>query len=172
MIDFKILDHIIDNEFIKYVNDFIIKNDFINQPYFLKNENLNVLDLKKRNSFYMILNDGNVTQKLLKILKENINSNIIFTNNIRIIKYQKEGHFIKHRDFIQNKEKNKSYTLILYLNDDYKEGNTILYDEEIKRVFTIPIKKNRILLFKPDILHKGSKVKEGEKLILTTQIAF
>ena len=70
MIDFKILDHIIDNEFIKYINDFIIKNDFINQPYFLKNENLNFLDLKKRNSFYMILNDGNITQKLLKILKK------------------------------------------------------------------------------------------------------
>ena len=172
MIDFKIFDNMISNELNKDIFQFITNKNFINQPYFLKNKNQDVLDLKKRNSYYIHLDDKNITHKLLKILKENINQDAIFTNKIKIIKYEKDGHFIKHRDLIQNKEKNKSYTLILYLNENYKQGNTILYDEEIKRKFVIPVIKNRILLFKPDILHKGSRVKEGEKLILTTQIAF
>ena len=170
--DYKVLDNLIDNEFNKDILEYISKNKFILQPYFNNKIGKEVIDKEKRNSFYIILDDVSITHKLLKILKENIKKDIIFTNKIKIIKYEKEGHFIKHRDLIQNKEKNKSYTLILYINENYKQGNTILFNEIIKQKIIIPVIKNRLLLFKPDILHRGSKVTEGEKLILTTQIAF
>ena len=43
MIDFKIFDNMISNELNKDIFQFITNKNFINQPYFLKNKNQDVL---------------------------------------------------------------------------------------------------------------------------------
>lgn len=170
--DFKIIDEIINKELSQDIFEYIAKNKFSMQPYYNLQTGKYEINIKKRNSLYLYVRNESIKLKLLNLLKNNLNPNIEICSNIRIIKYLKNGYFKKHKDLIVNKNKKKSYTLILYLNDNYGGGNTILLNEKTKEFFKINKIENRILLFKPDIPHLGSKVLEGEKIILTTQIAY
>lgn len=51
-------------------------------------------------------------------------------------------------------ETSKRYTAIYYVEDS--DGDTILYDNEIKEIFRCSPKKNRCLVFESNVLHSGS----------------
>ena len=102
---------------------------------------------------------------------------------IRFTEYNKGGHFSTHKDgaFVVDDDNRSILTLQIYLNDDFRGGETIFYerdlrdkkseDEELQNA-TIAPKKCRMVIFSHDIDHEGKEVLEGTKYILRTDIMF
>jgi len=90
----------------------------------------------------------------------------------RFTKYQKGEFFKKHLDgqHVQNENDRSILTLMIYLNDEFKGGDTIFYENENQ--FCIKPKRNSAVIFNHDILHEGKIVKEGYKYILRTDVMF
>jgi hypothetical protein len=67
----------------------------------------------------------------------------------------------------------KSYqTLLIYLNDDYKGGQTVFYNQDFKKIITVTPKKGTAILFKIDLWHQGEQVLEGYKSWIGTEIVW
>jgi len=69
-----------------------------------------------------------------------------------------------------DEDKTSTYTIIIYLNDDYQGGRTIFvddYDEEdITNQHIIQPKQGLALILKQDLLHYAEKIHNGCKYIL------
>lgn len=94
---------------------------------------------------------------------------------LRYLRYSTGDFFAPHFDEsrLDMKGNESIFTLILYLNDGYKGGHTVLLDEyNIKSKERIIPKKGDILLFEHEILHEGEHVTEGEKFVLRTDVMF
>lgn len=105
---------------------------------------------------------------------------------IRINKYNGKS-FDYHRDapFTQSDLLRSNYTVLIYLNDDFTEGETILninnvyhdgltVEQELKnqsdsKIIKIIPKKGRCVIFPHGILHKSEKTK-GIKYVLRTDL--
>jgi prolyl 4-hydroxylase len=121
----------------------------------------------------------------------NWNKNIKINPCFRINKYESSG-FDLHRDaqFTENYFVRSNYTVIVYLNDNYEQGETCFYvskkeinktslhdgktvQEEIHdkeyECIKIKPKKGMMLMFDQRLLHEGIKSK-GTKYILRTDI--
>ena len=82
-------------------------------------------------------------------------------------------HFGIHTDTgseydIQSNEKS-AYTLLIYLNDDFKGGSTQFYTDDLKPTVEIQPKKGRVLMFNIDLFHKGNIVLKGDKYWIGTE---
>ena len=86
----------------------------------------------------------------------------------RFYKYEKNQEFKKHRDqsYIRNELESSYYTLMIYLNDDFKGGETTFGSLKIHP------KKGSCLIFFHDLEHEGTKLISGEKYILRTDIMY
>lgn len=86
----------------------------------------------------------------------------------RYYKYEPGQAFKKHTDqsFIRNETEASYYTLLIYLNDDFKGGDTRFGDLAIKP------EKGAALIFLHSLEHSGSTVKQGVKYVLRTDIMF
>jgi len=99
-----------------------------------------------------------------------------FAHNInpclRFTKYEKGNFFKKHLDgqHVQNENERSILTLMIYLNDNFKGGETIFYENQME--ITIQPKKNLALIFNHDIYHEGKDIEEGYKYILRTDVLF
>lgn len=62
-----------------------------------------------------------------------------------------------------------NYTLIIYLNDDFEEGQTVICGEP---EIIIKPKKGSCLLLKQDILHYAKKPQKNSKVILRSDLMF
>ena len=115
-------------------------------------------------------------------------------DRVRIVHYISGQEKTIHRDTkVRFNGKTVKYICIVYLNDDYSEGETISYpdfteqyrsdqliirfsDAEVatileseNRVVVSP-KKGRVVLYDADIIHRGTKV-DGEKWLLIYRFA-
>ena len=90
----------------------------------------------------------------------------------RICKYNPGGHFKKHRDggFVVNDNFRSVMTLIVYLNDNFTDGETQIYDNQ-KCHFVRP-EIGKCIIFNHDLEHKGIAVSKNTKYILRTDIMF
>lgn len=94
----------------------------------------------------------------------------------RIIKYDNDELFQCHRDsiftrVINGKLHTGKYNVIVYLNDDYKNGTTTFYDVKNGLYKSIKGKKGDVMIFDPNILHSGDKT-EGIKYIMLFQLVY
>ena len=97
-------------------------------------------------------------------------------------KYDKNQYFIKHTDYFEpnsetytkhcSKSGNRTFTFMIYLNDNFKGGNTYFN----KLDFSIIPKKGRAVFWNslnidnsvnPNTEHEGSKIIYGQKYIIT-----
>lgn len=61
------------------------------------------------------------------------------------------------------------YTVLIYLNDDFDEGETVIKMSDKNYVNIIPV-EGSILVMKQDLLHSGVKPKKNSKYILRSDI--
>lgn len=87
----------------------------------------------------------------------------------RVYKYTSGQRFKMHRDgsYHRNDKECSFYSFIVYLNDDFKGGET-----EFRKVSTIIPKKGTVLIFRHPHLHEGKEVLEGIKYVLRTDIMY
>lgn len=97
------------------------------------------------------------------------NSKAIGLNEMfRFYRYTPGQQFKKHRDqsFIRNEREASYYTFMIYLNDDFKGGETTFNDLSIKPI------QGSALIFLHQLEHSGSEVNEGTKYVLRTDIMY
>lgn len=89
---------------------------------------------------------------------------------LRFYRYEADQYFGAHTDgFYQRAETERSFlTLMVYLNDDFKGGETLF----LKREIIVAPKAGTVLLFTHHQWHAGLLVKEGCKYILRTDVMF
>ena len=67
-------------------------------------------------------------------------------------------------------DKISRYTFLIYLNDNFKEGETVINDPRYRRHIPIAPRTGRILLLDQDMLHYAKKPTEGDKYILRSDL--
>lgn len=95
----------------------------------------------------------------------------------RLCKYEPGGFFKKHLDSGYHPKTHSHRTLVtimVYLNDDYQNGETIFYDvnDDYKEVFRLKSKPGDCLIFNQKILHEGNKVNNGVKYMIRSDIFY
>lgn len=97
------------------------------------------------------------------------NSQVTGLNEMfRFYKYETGQRFKKHIDgsYIRNEKEASYFTLLIYLNDDFTGGETIVKE------LTIKPKKGSALVFYHGIKHSGEPIAEGVKYVLRTDVMY
>jgi len=105
-----------------------------------------------------------------KFIEKSINLESGLENDIFVYSaiYNNNESFGIHRDtgsYYNSETKRMSkYTLIIYLTENFEDGETIFYDDNYKEIERIIPKKGKLVFFDMSILHKGNtvKIKENE----------
>ena len=86
------------------------------------------------------------------------------------VKYYDDGYIAEHKDLYKNNS--ILLTLIIYLNDNYQQGETYFYNPKTKCCLPIIVKKGKGIIFPGgEITHGCYKVK-GIKKILIASLLF
>lgn len=97
------------------------------------------------------------------------NSELVGLNErFRFYRYQPGHRFHGHQDnsFIRDGREASYYTFMIYLNDDFKGGETTFTKHRI-----IP-KQGMALVFLHQLFHEGSEVLSGTKYVLRTDVMY
>jgi len=97
------------------------------------------------------------------------NSTVLELNELfRFYRYEKGHYFRGHQDgnFIRNDKEASYFTFLIYLNQNYKGGETNFLEHKIKP------KQGMLLIFLHKLYHEGSEVKEGIKYVLRTDVMY
>lgn len=101
-------------------------------------------------------------------LKKNnpIKNPVGINESFRFYKYERGQEFKKHKDcsFIRNKNERSSYSLLIYLNDDFEGGETVF-----NKISLVP-KIGTAVFFPHTLEHSSNKLLDGLKYILRTDI--
>ena len=92
----------------------------------------------------------------------------------RFLKYTKGDEFKPHTDG-EYREGNKvsKFTLLIYLNEEYKGGYTsISLGENLKSWFSIVPKYGKVIIQEQSILHAVFPLQEGTKYVIRTDIMY
>lgn len=146
---------------------------FKRQKCFIKKLNKHVFSNKRKSFVIKYIDDSDIKfniKKQLELMDPRKFSNLIFMDNIRLIKYNKGGYFNFHKDKEYKVNGKRSYTMLLYLNHNYIKGNTILLNDKTRQGFEIEKITGSVLIFNPNITHSGTKVVDGKKYILSVPI--
>lgn len=147
---------------------------------FDSNELSESINKAHRNSETAWLKKNNdIVERIAKRISELTNTPLELQEDLQCVRYQKGGIFKEHYDAYSEEELVSIYkqgnrqrfsTFLIYLNDDYTGGETAF--PKIKK--TVIPEKGKAIYFKnidskneiiPESLHKGSRIKSGEKWI-------
>jgi prolyl 4-hydroxylase len=127
-----------------------------------------------RNNNRVLHKDFGLAEEIWRTLQSHVpntigDSEAIGLNELfRFYRYQPGQQFRKHRDqsYIRNSQEASYYTLMIYLNDDFKGGETTFND------LIVSPKKGTALIFYHYLEHAGTEVIEGTKYVLRTDIMY
>jgi len=127
-----------------------------------------------RNNNRVLYKDFDLAQELWEQLEpqapKSVGDSVVIGLNelFRFYKYQPGQQFRKHRDqsYIRNNQEASYYTFMIYLNDDFKGGETKFDD------LVVTPRKGSALVFYHYLEHEGSQVAEGIKYVLRTDIMY
>ena len=127
-----------------------------------------------RNNQRIIFTDEILAEEIWKELRafapNKIGNSVAIGLNemFRFYKYEQGQVFKKHRDqsYIRNETESSYYTFMIYLNEDFKGGETTFNNLVIKP------QKGTALVFFHDLEHEGTRINEGQKYVLRTDIMF
>jgi hypothetical protein len=102
---------------------------------------------------------------------------------IKFAKYKPGGKFLPHVDnMVAKSDQEKSiFTVIFYLNDDFKGGSTNFYARKDDLPFLennshmlehVKPKQGACLVFNHDVIHEGEELIQGVKYIIRAEIMF
>ena len=170
---YKYFNYIIDKKWCKLLIEKATSIGFKNQKVYNRITKKHQFSAKRKSFVVKLIDDIELKNYIkLALIKYNLEifKSIQFIDHIRIIKYNKGGYFKLHQDKKQYHEKMFNYTMLIYLNDDYIGGNTLILNNKTKQLFSIKKNIGSILLFDPQIIHSGSKLKNGNKYILSVPV--
>lgn len=168
----------------------IKKNNFQKAPI---GSNKKSIETELRNNSRTFIEDLDFSKKLfnkfksLEIIPKNMTNNVYKLSGLYkhtlFYKYDKGEFFKEHYDN-EKKDGNKKsfFTVLIYLNDDFEGGETtfITYKRNLiknkiknEKILTpiIP-KKGKLLVFNHNILHEGSLLINGSKIVLRNDIMY
>ncbi|BBM87382.1 2OG-Fe(II) oxygenase [Candidatus Uabimicrobium amorphum] len=86
-------------------------------------------------------------------------------------RYKKDMHFAPHADgaFFRNDHERSYYTFLIYLNENFKGGNTtFIVEPEV----SIPPQTGMALFFQHPLIHEGQVVVSGIKYVLRSDVMY
>lgn len=120
-------------------------------------------DIQLANLFYDILQTYNLSDNILRP------NDIIMSG-----KYKVGDSFSLHTDtglYFNNEKKEKTqWTLLIYLNNNFKGGETVFYDNDWNVNDVICPKEGMAILFDISLWHKANEITEGEKYWIGCEI--
>lgn len=147
----------------KYMD--LIKNNKISRPFtdsgnFTNNK---WIDAELSELFYQ------------KLQKYEIQDNILRPNNLIMTgKYVVGNVFSLHTDtglyYDAEKREKTQWTLLIYLNDNFRGGETVFYDDTWKVTDIIEPQMGMAILFDISLWHKANELLEGEKYWIGCEI--
>ncbi len=153
---------------VEETNIFSIKETVLSQ---------NSLDdnLDSRDNFVVYLNNQDLADVIYEFLQENLSiinfvgyEHIGIHSNLRVYKYLTGQEFKPHTDghTVVSDTERSFYSLLLYLNENFKGGNTTFTSCKVKP------KQGRITFFPHNFLHAGEIVEHGTKYVMRGNIVF
>ncbi|MBI3134559.1 MAG: 2OG-Fe(II) oxygenase [Bacteroidetes bacterium] len=127
-----------------------------------------------RNNSRILFTDSGLADKLWNtvnpfVVKKYGNSVAVGLNEMfRFYKYEPGQRFKRHRDgnYIRNEREASFFTLMIYLNSNFKGGSTRFENAAIKP------ETGMALIFEHSLMHEGTPVEEGVKYVLRTDIMY
>lgn len=103
---------------------------------------------------------------LLKPLVERLwGRNLTEHDGTQLVRYSPGGHYRAHSD-IGRRTRNRYYTVLCYLNDDFEGGKTLFPALD----YEVTPRSGKAIIFPSGYLHCGAPVTSGEKYILVSWI--
>jgi prolyl 4-hydroxylase len=114
----------------------------------------------------------------LELLKDRIDLSCLpgtgheLNPRLRCLKYYPGQYFRSHYDasYTGIEGKHSEWTIQLYLNDDFKGGETVFMQDYGRWKIPFKPKAGAVILFCQSLLHEGSKVTEGIKYSVRTDV--
>ena len=133
-----------------------------------------VLMKSVRNNERLIYDSNDLAEELWERVKEYVPKETDFgtasglNERFRFYKYYPGQAFKPHQDgsYFRNMHEWSSYTFMIYLNEDMIGGETRFNDDSIQP------ETGKALIFRHELVHSGSKVIEGVKYVLRTDIMY
>ena len=127
-----------------------------------------------RNNERLIYDSDDLAEELWKRVKEYVQKETDYgiasglNERFRFYKYFPGQEFKPHQDgsHYRNIHEWSSFTFMIYLNEDMVGGETKFDDDSIKPA------TGKALIFKHELVHSGTKVIEGVKYVLRTDIMY
>jgi predicted 2-oxoglutarate/Fe(II)-dependent dioxygenase YbiX len=90
--------------------------------------------------------------------------------DVAFLKYGEGGHYKIHVD--DAPEVPRTLSMIFLLNDDYEGGELTLYDPESNPLFSLPVKKNQLIVWPSNFMfpHGVAPVKKGTRYSIVSWI--
>ena len=120
------------------------------------------------NQFRIKFIDIIIQEMIQKIYNEKIklilNSDFYINETFSYVRYNNDGLVENHYDkYLNNKAR---FSILIYLNDEYDDGETYIYNENETKKITIPKKTGKCIIFDGSKLLHGCNRVKGIKNIL------
>jgi hypothetical protein len=139
-----------------------------------------VMDKRVRDNARLILDDVALAVNLWRRAEPFIPSRhcywraLGFNERFRYYRYDPGQKFAPHWDgcFRKDTGEESQLTFMVYLNDDFKGGQTRFYDEARQVRLEVEPESGMALVFVHRQLHEGAAVVEGRKYVLRTDVMY
>lgn len=163
---FKFINHLFTKSWCENIIHLSERYKFKRQKLYNKNLKKYIFSDKRKSLLSNFKDDPNIKQFIIQNIQSYFNSfKIHIHKSIRIIKYNKDGCFKFHKDLEIVENNMKNFTMLIYLNDNFYGGNTLLVND--KKLIKIPVEEGSVLIFDPNIIHSGSRIEKGKKYIIS-----
>lgn len=127
-----------------------------------------------RNNKRLLYNQPELAEEIWNDLKKYVTDDygifkpIGLNEMFRFYRYNPKEEFKRHRDesYVRNDNEMSFYTFMIYLNNDFKGGETTFRNNKITAV------TGMALVFLHSLEHSGNPVIEGTKYVLRTDIMY
>jgi hypothetical protein len=127
-----------------------------------------------RNNGRAIIDNIEMANELFEKFKDKLPSDIDgwklkgLNEQMKIYKYDVGQQFKMHKDvsFVRNENERSLLTMLIYLNEGYKGGETFFLNGSV-----IP-ETGKCLVFQQNVMHAGIKVDEGIKYAIRTDVMY
>lgn len=92
----------------------------------------------------------------------------------RFYRYDPGQTFAPHQDYPYERSPSEAsaLTLMVYLTDDFTGGSTDFYHEDETLRLSVKPERGMALLFRHELLHAGTRVEQGRKYVLRTDVMY
>lgn len=169
----------IDIDIQSQIREWILSNtsEFSDSLLYLPAEEEKIIDKGRRVSQFRTFTDT-VIFTLVESLIAKLNAVdtetefYLVKNDVTHIRYEKDGFFKKHQDYLSLSTNTVTeYTMLMCLDADCEGGETLFHiNPHFSHASKCSVQKDGIVVFRKDIYHEGSVLKSGRKDIMSLNL--